>query len=224
MTGVDALDRREAAEPAESEPISSMSACEKAVMPKMFLRLLGEPALSVGEVDRPIRGRGAQAVLFMIVTEAGISRDRLAALVWSLASDHEAARLSLRGVLHAIRLTCGDILDSRDGWLRLRNHIEHDLHGIWDGSVSVDQARRAGSARVLGGHSFSHFPNFARRLELWQAAFDAECVRVLRAAAAEAVVGGDHAGAEALLCRAALLALGHGSLHDEIALICRRSP
>jgi DNA-binding SARP family transcriptional activator/TolB-like protein len=160
--------------------------------------------LAVFDGGRPLGGNAKQprrlAVLAVLARagERGVSRDRLAALLWG-DQEEERARRSLNQALYALRQELGAedaILGTRD--LRLnRELIEVDLAAFETARASgaFEEAARIYAGPFLGDFHLPGAPEFARWAEKEREEIGADYRAVLEAAAASATGRQDQGGA-----------------------------
>lgn len=160
--------------------------------------------LAVFEGALPLAGSAQQprrlAVLAVLARGAarGVSRDRLAALLWPDA-EMERARRSLNQALYALRLELGSedaILGTRD--LRfnpelVRTDIEEFEAAVSSGAV--EQAARLYGGPFLGDFTLPGAPEFTRWAEEEREALDGAYRRILEAVARKAADRGDWSAA-----------------------------
>jgi DNA-binding SARP family transcriptional activator/TolB-like protein len=160
--------------------------------------------LAVFDGPRPLGGNAQQprrlAILAVLARagDRGISRDRLAALLWGEVEE-ERARRSLNQALYALRQELGAedaILGTRD--LRLNPElIEVDLQAFETARASgaLEEAARLYAGPFLGDFHLPGVPAFARWAEEERAGLAAAYRDVLEAAAAAASARDDRGAA-----------------------------
>ena len=165
--------------------------------------------LAVFDGPRPVGGNAQQprrlAILAVLARagDRGVSRDRLAALLWGEVEE-ERARRSLNQALYALRQDLGSeeaILGTRD--LRLNPElIEVDLTSFETARASgaLEEAARLYAGPFLGDFNLPGVPAFARWAEEERAGIAAD-YRALLEAAAVAATARDDRGAGVLWWR-----------------------
>jgi DNA-binding SARP family transcriptional activator/TolB-like protein len=160
--------------------------------------------LAVFDGPRPLGGNAQQprrlAVLAVLARagDRGVSRDRLAGLLWG-EMEEERARRSLNQALYALRQELGSeeaILGTRD--LRLNPElIEVDLAAFETARASgaFEEAARLYAGPFLGDFHLSGAPEFARWAEEERDGIAADYRSLLEAAATAAGARDDRAGA-----------------------------
>jgi eukaryotic-like serine/threonine-protein kinase len=160
--------------------------------------------LAVFDGPRPLGGNAQQPrrlALLAVLARAGdrgVSRDRLATLLWGDV-EPDRARRSLNQALYAIRQDLGSeeaILGTRD--LRLNSElVEVDLVGFESASASgaLEEAARLYEGPFLGDFHLPGVRDFALWAEEERDRLAADYRAILEALAAGAVRRGDHAGA-----------------------------
>jgi DNA-binding SARP family transcriptional activator/TolB-like protein len=169
-----------------------------------MIRIQTLGGLAVFDGTRPLGGNAQQprrlAVLAVLARagDRGVSRDRLAALLWE-ETEEERARRSLNQALYALRQELGSeeaILGTRE--LRLNPElIEVDLAAFETARASgaLEQAARLYAGPFLGDFHLPGAPMFARWAEQEREGIAADYHGLLEAAAAAATARGDRAGA-----------------------------
>ncbi|HXW96433.1 MAG TPA: BTAD domain-containing putative transcriptional regulator, partial [Gemmatimonadales bacterium] len=159
------------------------------------IRIQALGGLAVFEGGRPLGGNAQQprrlAVLAVLARagDRGVSRDRLAALLWEDA-DEDRARRSLNQALYALRHDLGSedaILGTRD--LRLNPEIvEVDLTQFETATAcgAFEEAARLYTGPFLGDFHLAGVPAFARWADEERAGLAAEYRRILEAVAGAA--------------------------------------
>jgi DNA-binding SARP family transcriptional activator/TolB-like protein len=160
--------------------------------------------LAVFDGGRPLGGNAKQprrlAILAVLARagERGVSRDRLAALLWG-DQEEERARRSLNQALYALRQELGSedaILGTRD--LRLNPElIEVDLAAFETARASgaFEEAARLYAGPFLGDFHLPGAPEFARWAEEEREGIGADYRALLEAAAVSATGRQDQGGA-----------------------------
>ncbi len=160
--------------------------------------------LAVFDGSLPLGGNAQQprrlAILAVLARsgDRGVSRDRLATLLWGEVEE-ERARRNLNQALYALRQELGSedaILGTRE--LRLNPElIEVDLHGFETARASgaIEEAARLYGGPFLGDFHLPGVPAFAHWAEEERAGLEADYRGVLEAAAAAATARDDRAAA-----------------------------
>ncbi len=160
--------------------------------------------LAVFDGLRPLAGSTQQprplAVLAVLARGGtrGVSRDRLAALLWPDADDGRARR-SLNQALYALRQQLGSedtILGTRD--LRLNPELVRTDIGEFEAAVAsgaLEEAARLYGGPFLGDFTLPGAPEFSRWAEEEREALSGDYRRILEAVARAAAERGDWGGA-----------------------------
>lgn len=169
-----------------------------------MIRIQTLGGLAVFDGARPLGGNAQQprrlAVLAVLARsgDRGVSRDRLAGLLWE-ESEEERARRSLNQALYALRQELGSeeaILGTRE--LRLNPElIEVDVAAFETARASgaLEEAARLYAGPFLGDFHLPGAPAFARWADQEREGLAADYRALLEAAAVGATARGDHAGA-----------------------------
>ncbi len=169
-----------------------------------MIRIQTLGGLAVFDGARPLGGNAQQprrlAVLAVLARagDRGVSRDRLAVLLWEEAEE-ERARRNLNQALYALRQELGSeeaILGTRE--LRLNPElIEVDVAAFETARTSgaLEEAARLYAGPFLGDFHLPGAPGFARWAEEEREGIAADYRALLEAAAAAATARGDRGGA-----------------------------
>jgi DNA-binding SARP family transcriptional activator len=121
-----------------------------------MLRLLRAPALAVGPHELRLSPKDA-ALLSFVACEGPVRAERVAALLWPEATDHQAG-ISLRQRLFRLRRDAGHPLVEHSAVLSLHPQVHTDLSQALD-ALADDE--HAAEGALLGDLAFDDLPDFA---------------------------------------------------------------
>jgi DNA-binding SARP family transcriptional activator/pimeloyl-ACP methyl ester carboxylesterase len=165
-------------------------------MPRLEVRLLGFPALSVdGERVGLALRKGLALLAYLADAQAPVSRDQIAALLWPEA-DTEASRSRLRRTLHKINAACPSAIVQGDRTtlaLSPAYEIRVDTHAFEAacGRGDLDDALRIYTGDFLQGLSFDEAAAFDEWAFFRREALRSKLVQALERLIERALHAGD---------------------------------